>query len=505
MGLLLGVDFGTSAVKASLLDPDTGCVVASSVIPQREIPRLVTQPGWCEQDPDDWWAAFLGALASLDSVSLSAVSHIGIAYQMHGLVLVDAQGRPVRNSIIWSDSRAVACGEKILEEIGPQSVGYLLNKPGNFTAAKLRWVRENEPSVFAKAKFAMLPGDYLALRLTGEASTTANGLSEMVAWNYLERRPSNEVWQSAAGGSELMPELRPCLGIQGKVTKAAASVTGLPEATPVTYRAGDQPNNAFSLNVSAPGEVAATAGTSGVLYGVTSNATQDPYERVNTFLHPTLSDQTPRLGVLLCINGAGAFYSWIRKLLGVTSFEDLNDMAAQSQPGSSGLIAFPFGNGGERLLGNEYLGAAFTGIDLNRHVRSDVARSAQEGIVFALRYGFEVMQELGIEPSVIRAGTGNMFQSHLFSQTFADVMGVDLELYSTDGSAGAARAAGLGGGVFGSAAEAHRNLDVLRSFTPSLKNQKIYQDLYKDWKRRLRASTENHDQRKTAQHLSLDV
>ena len=484
MGLLLGIDMGTSAIKLSLVDSETSRVVASSPIPNSEIPRHVEEAGWCEQDPEDWWQAFLVALNSFSAVQRSQVSHIGIAYQMHGLVLVDEKADPVRRSIIWSDSRATAYGQQIAEEIGPEATANLLNKPGNFTAAKLRWVKENDSNALRKAKWALLPGDYLAMKLSGEATSTSSGFSEMMAWDYSAGGPSDAVW-NAAGSRELMPELRPILGEQCRINGAAASLTGLPVATPITYRAGDQPNNALSLNVLDPGEVAATAGTSGVLYGVTERLALDPQERVNTFLHVNSRPDLLRLGVLLCVNGAGGFYSWIRKVTGANTFSDLNQLAEASLPGANGLIAYSYGNGAERSLGNRYLGASLSNIDLNRHTREDIARAAQESIVYALKYGFDVMSQLGLEPSVIRAGTGNMFQSKLFSQIFVDVIGCELELYDTDGSMGAARGAGLGAGIYRSPEEAFQDLQKISVFGPSPESAGTYNGHYSSWKRGL--------------------
>lgn len=493
MGLLLGIDLGTSAVKVSLVDSATGKLVAYSPIPESEIPRYVERAGWCEQDPNDWWDALLAALNSFTGLQLSEITHIGIAYQMHGLVLVDEKGNPVRRSIIWSDGRATALGDQIGAEMGASQVSRLLNQPGNFTAAKLRWVRDNDPDAFARAKWALLPGDFLALKLTGEATTTSTGLSEMIAWDYESESPSTSVWNAADGGRGLMPEVRPILGIQARVSAEGAEATGLAEGIPITYRAGDQPNNALSLNVLNPGEVAATAGTSGVLYGVTDQIALDPQERVNTFLHVNHQPGAKRLGVLLCVNGAGGFYSWVRKLTGSAGFPDLNQLAEQSPPGANGLAAFPYGNGAERSLGNRYLGASLSKIDVNVHSRSDVARAAQEGIVFALRYGFDVMRGLGMSPRVIRAGTGNMFKSRLFCEIFTSVIGCDLELYDTDGSMGAARGAGLGGGVYRDFAEAFTSLEKISVFGPSPESAGVYEDLYSDWKRGLEGMIEKHE------------
>jgi len=485
MSYLLGIDIGTSAVKASLLDTSTGLAAASSPIPDMEIPRYVLSPGWCEQEPNDWWEATREAVLALPKEMRAQVIGIGIAYQMHGLVLIDKAGRPLRRSIIWSDARATACGEHLYDEIGADSFAALLNRPGNFTAAKLRWVRENEPEILTRVWRAILPGDYIAYRLTGEAVTTSTGLSEMMAWDFTHNALYSPIWEAAGASLDTAPPLVPIFGPQGKVSDGIATDLGLPNGTPVTYRAGDQPNNALSLNVLEPGEMAATAGTSGVLYGVAGQVRHDPRERVNTFLHVNHLPSTPRLGSLLCVNGAGGFYSWVRKTFQVASFPELNALAEAGEIGARGLIALPYGNGAERSLANRAPGAALFGIDVNRHGLPDIARAAQEGVLFALRYGADALEELGGPIRLIRAGSSNMFKSELFCQSFATVMNADLELLETDGALGAARGAGIGVGVFKTFPEAFVGLRKLTTYHPRPGDQGAYTQAYAAWKAKL--------------------
>lgn len=470
--MLLGIDLGTSAIKVSLFDPAGGRLIASATS-DGEIPRSAPEPNWCEQDPEDWWAATLQALSKLPADSRQKVTAIGISYQMHGLVLLGDDGKPVRPSIIWSDGRAVSSGTALADEVDWKP---LLNRPGNFTMAKLRWVRDHEGDL--KPWKAMLPGDYLAYRLSGDAVTTTTGLSEMIAWDFVAQAPCNQIWERAWSAS-LMPDLVPIFGDQGRVTPAAAGETGLPAGARICYRAGDQPNNALSLNVFHPGELAAVAGTSGVLYGVTDQPTLDPQERVNTFLHVNDQPDQSRLGVLLCVNGAGGFYSWVRRLLGVASFDELNGLAAGSQPGANGVVAIPYGNGPERSLGNRNPGAGFSNVDVNRHGREDVARAAMEGIVFAMRYGADVLGEMGLRTSVVKAGDGSMFKSELFQKIFATVIGAELQILETDGSLGAARAAGVGSGTFRNLEEAFRTLRVLKQVSPESWD---YESVYQKWR-----------------------
>lgn len=480
--MLLGIDLGTSSIKVSLLDPATQmCVASATAPPDTELPRTAPELGWTEQNPEDWWQATIDAIKMLPADKVAQVTAIGIGYQMHGLVLVDENANPVRPSIIWSDGRAVASGAAIQSEIGPENVNPLLNEPGNFTLAKLRWVRDNEPATLSQAKYALLPGDYLAFKLTGEPCTTSTGLSEMMAWNHIARTPSDEAWIAAAGDLSLRPNLVPILGNQGQLTNEAAALTGLPSTATITYRAGDQPNNAFSLGVFAPGNLAAVTGTSGVLYGITPKAVRDPQSRVNTFVHVTDSDASPLGGVLMCINGAGSSYSWLRKTTG-QSFDDLNQAASQSTAGAEGVLCFPYGNGAERIFNNQVIGGSFQNLDYTRHSLPHLARATLESVAFTMFRGLEIMQSIGVSADTVRVGNASMFQSELFCQIFADLFQAELQLYDTDGSLGAARAAGLGANLFTSPQEALSGLREIKSHTP---NSNVYQSIYANWNEQL--------------------
>jgi xylulokinase len=488
---LLGLDLGSSSVKACLLDADTNTAVASAFFPETEMAIDAPQPGFAEQQPDLWWhnttRAVRAVLAAANAVPAD-VRAIGISYQMHGLVVTDAHLNVLRPAIIWCDSRAVPYGNRALQELGAERVlRHLLNSPGNFTAAKLAWVRENQPDVYANAAHFMLPGDYLAARLTGDIVTTASGLSEGILWDFLENRPADFLMQYYGFEASLMPPLRPTFGEQGTLTAAAAAEMGLAEGTPVTYRAGDQPNNALSLNVLEPGEIAATAGTSGVVYGVSDQVRFDPQSRVNTFLHVNHTPEAPRYGVLLCVNGTGILNSWLRNTLfqGQISYSQMNDMAQKAPVGADGLVCLPFGNGAERVLENRDLGAAFQGLNLNRHGLPHLLRAAQEGIVFALYYGIRVMEQVGVGLNTVRAGDANMFLSPLFGSTFANLTGATVELYNTDGAQGAARGAGLGLGHYANRAEAFSGLRVVRTLEPNAQVRAEYMEAYARWEGRV--------------------
>lgn len=492
-GYLLGFDIGSSSIKAALIDASTGRLAASAVSPQTELAIEAKRPGWAEQDPGVWWENVVAACREMRARAGSAcdaISAIGISYQMHGLVLVDGTGKLLRPSIIWCDSRAVEIGEKAFRRIGEQTcLSRLLNSPGNFTASKLAWVKENEPEVFSRAAKAMLPGDYIAMRMTGETRTTPSGLSEGILWDFSKGGIADIVLDAYGIPRELVPETAPTFSAQGGLTADAASALGLRKGIPVTYRAGDQPNNAFSLNVLDPGEVATTAGTSGVVYGVSGSPRHDPQSRVNTFVHVTHTPAAPRYGVLLCVNGTGILNSWIRATLtgrgSAVPYDELNRIAAEAPVGSDGLVVLPYGNGAERTLANRNPGGGIAGLDFNRHGIAHVLRAAQEGIVFALQYGLEIMKGMGIEAATVRAGYANMFLSPLFREAFSTVTGARVELYSTDGAQGAARGAGVGAGVYAGVRDAFVGLSAVQAVEPDSKAVPAYRDAYGRWKEAL--------------------
>lgn len=488
---LLGCDIGSSSVKASIVDQESGLTVASDYFPKVEAPMHAVKPGWAEQNPEDWWEylryAIKGAInkANIQGEDIKA---IGISYQMHGLVLVDKKKEVLRPSIIWCDSRAVPYGERAFHAIGEkQALSHLLNSPGNFTAAKLAWVKENEPQLFDSVYKFMLPGDFVAMRMTGDIVTTISGLSEGIFWDFKENKVSEDVMNCFGFGMDLIPEIRPTFGMQGELLESVAKELGLKKGTPVTYRAGDQPNNALSLNVLNPGEIAATAGTSGVVYGVNEKVSYDQLSRVNTFAHVNHTSQQTRLGVLLCINGVGILNSWIKKNVapqGIT-YDELNHLAADIAIGSEGISILPFGNGAERMLENKETGSSIHGLNFNIHNQKHIARAAQEGIVFSFKYGIDIMQEMGMDIGVIRAGNANMFLSPLFREALAGVTGAVIELYDTNGAIGAAKGAGIGAGIYTSFEEAFSSLKKIEVIEPDGLKADAYCGAYENWKERL--------------------
>ena len=489
---LLGIDIGSSSVKASILNGETGEIAGSSYYPKSEMTITAKQSGWAEQQPELWWDNLKLAIheaKSLAKISGNEIVAIGISYQMHGLVVVDKHQNVLRPSIIWCDSRATEIGSKAFNEIGNEKcLNALLNSPGNFTASKLKWVKDNEPSLYEKIDKIMLPGDYIAMKMTGEIRTTASGLSEGMFGDFRKNEVSELVLNYYGFRKELIPELVDTFGIQGQISAKIASELGLKPGIPVSYRAGDQPNNALSLNVLNPGEIAATAGTSGVVYGVSGEVKYDPQSRVNTFAHVNHSAASNRLGVLLCINGTGILNSWLNKNVGNKSYsyEQMNELAAAIPTGSEGVSILPFGNGAERVLGNKNISAQICGVDFNRHSQGHLFRAAQEGIVFSFKYGMDILKGIGIEAKVIRAGKANMFLSPVFRETLANIAGVSIELYNTDGSAGAARGAGVGSGYYASFAEAFSGLKKLEMVEPDPKEKEKVNQAYQLWEENLK-------------------
>lgn len=484
---LLGFDVGSSSVKASLVDIDNGQCAASAFYPETEAPIKAINSGWAEQNPEMWWNNAKLALKKImaeTGCKGEDIQGIGISYQMHGLVCVDKDLKPLRDSIIWCDSRAVPYGEKAFNKLGADyCLSHLLNSPGNFTAAKLAWVRENEPQLFEQIYKIMLPGDYLAMKLSGKANTTISGLSEGIFWDFKERKVSEPLLNTFGINKDMIADIVPTFGIQSNVSAEAAAETGLAEGTPISYRAGDQPNNALSLNVFNPGEIASTAGTSGVVYGVLGEIGYDKKSRVGTFAHVNYTDIQTRLGVLLCINGTGCLNSWIhRNIAPELSYAKMNELAAKAPIGSDGVSIIPFGNGAERVLENRETGCSIHGINFNKHNRAHIIRAAQEGIVFSFCYGMEVMQDMGMDIHKIHAGKANMFLSQLFRQTLANTSGATIDLYETDGSVGAAKGAGMGCGIYKDNNEAFASLKKLVTIEPEPNMAQQYQEAYIRWK-----------------------
>ncbi|MBQ9561161.1 MAG: carbohydrate kinase [Prevotella sp.] len=490
---LLGFDVGSSSVKASLVDAATGTLVASTFYPETEAPIKAVQAGWAEQSPEMWWTNAKLALKKVMNESKATgddIKAIGISYQMHGLVCVDKNQQVLRDAIIWCDSRAVPYGDKAFRDLGSeQCLSHLLNSPGNFTAAKLAWVKDNEPELFSRIYKVMLPGDYLAMKLSGEINTTASGLSEGIMWDFKSNAPAQFLLDYYGFPKDILATIVPTFSVQSHVSEAAAEETGLTVGTPISYRAGDQPNNALSLNVLEPGEIAATGGTSGVVYGVLGEVNYDPRSRVNTFAHVNHTATSTRLGVLLCINGTGILNAWVKRTVAPEgiSYAEMNELAESVPVGAEGLSIIPFGNGAERILENKETGASIHGINFNIHTKAHIIRAAQEGIAFSFAYGMEIMEQMGMQIKTVKAGHANLFLSPLFRKTLSAVTGAEIELYETDGSIGAAKGAGIGAGIYKDSNEAFSTLKLIATEQP-VSDREAYLKAYENWKKTIQNS-----------------
>jgi xylulokinase len=495
--LLLGYDVGSSSIKATLMDSQTGKVLASATSPDKELEIIAKESGWAEQHPSTWWEHVKEATRQIASAirNLEDVEAIGISYQMHGLVCVDKNQEVLRSSIIWCDSRAVQIGEQATKDIGAKKcLKGLFNLPGNFTASKLKWIKENEPEVYSKIHKIMLPGDYIAMMMTGKIQTTPSGLSEGIMWDFEKDELAEFVLENYGISTDLTAPTVPTFSVQGELTSSAAYELGLKAGTKICYRAGDQPNNALSLSVLQPGEIAVTAGTSGVVYGISEKKNYDQLSRVNIFVHVNHSKDEPRYGVLLCLNGTGILNSWLKHNFVAgerLDYEQMNELAAEVAVGSDGLMILPYGNGAERTLGNRNIGASVHRWNFNIHKKAHFLRAAQEGIVFAPNYGLGIMRDMGIKLQTVKAGHANMFLSPLFAEAFATITGATVELYNTDGSQGAARGAGIGAGIYKGAEDAFVGLEPVKAIQPNEKLASAYQDAYARWEDVLKGQLKN--------------
>ncbi|MEM9821847.1 MAG: FGGY family carbohydrate kinase [Bacteroidota bacterium] len=484
---LLGYDIGSSSVKAALVDADSGQTIARFQSPQTEMEMEALALGWAEQAPEMWWKHVVAVSQMLVKAHPEAAQHIlaiGIAYQMHGLVVVDKNQEVLRPSIIWCDSRAVKIGKQAFDQIGPEKcLRHLLNSPGNFTASKLKWVKDHEPERYQQIDQMMLPGDYIAMKMTGEIATTISGLSEGMLWDFQNNTVADWLLDHYDLDATLIPPVLPTCSDQGRLSRLAATQLGFQPGIPITYRAGDQPNNALALNVLKPGEVAATGGTSGVVYGLVDQAVYDPASRVNGFAHVNYQAAHPIIGILLCINGAGSQYRWINQQIAErgTSYVDMEQLIAEVPIGADGLHVLPYGNGAERMLGDQNLGAKVLNLQFNRHQRAHLFRAALEGIAFSFVYGIEILRDLGLNLNMLRVGNDNLFQSAVFSNSISSILGNQIEVIETTGAVGAAKAAGVAVGHYSSLHEAMQQTEVLKSFFPQSDAQ-AYLDAYQNWR-----------------------
>jgi xylulokinase len=422
--VLVGLDVGTTGVKAIAITP-SGEVLASG---EEGYPLSTPQPGWSEQDPDDWARASETALARLGVEPL----RVGFSGQMHGLVCLDERDRVLRPAILWNDQRTAAECAEIEERVGLER---LISLTGNralpgFTAPKLLWLRRHEPRVYARIRRIVLPKDYVRLRLTGEWAIDAADASGTLLFDVAQRRWSDDVLSALEISRDWLPPVHESTEIAG---------------------AGDQQAAAVGVGVIEPGTVSVVLGTSGVVLASLPAYAHDPEARVHAFCH-ALPETWEAMGVML--NAAGSL-RWFRDAIAPgTAFEELTAEAARWSPGADGLTFLPYLQGERTPHADPDARGAFAGLDL-RHDRGALVRAVLEGVAYGLRDSLELLRELGVSPAKGRVSGGGV-RSRLWLEIVASVLSLPLELTVVEeGSAyGAALLAGVAGGVFADAEQA---------------------------------------------------
>ena len=464
MTALVGLDVGTTGVKAIALSPD-GEVLATAT---RGYPLSTPQPGWAEQEPETWWGA---AEAALDEVSAGCeVAGVGLSGQMHGLVVLDAADRVIRPAILWNDQRtAFECGE-IEERLGLERLVELTGNralPG-FTAPKLLWLRRHEPETYARIARVMLPKDYVRLRLTGEWAIDASDASGTLLLDVARRAWSSEVLDALELPAEWLP---PVL----ESPEPAGACTSLLRGTPVAAGAGDQPAAAVGVGVDRPGPLSVVLGTSGVVLSALDDYAHDAEARVHAFCH-AIPDTWQAMGVMLSAAGS---LQWLHDTVAPDApFDALVAEAEAWGPGVEGLTFLPYLQGERTPHADPDARGAFVGLEL-RHDRGALVRAVLEGVAFGLRDSFDLVRALGAEPTAARVSGGGA-RSWLWLQILASVLGIPLErTVSEEGSAfGAALLGGVAAGVFADVHDAvERCVRVGEVVEPDARHSERYVEL----------------------------
>ena len=446
---LLGIDVGTGGTRALLID-EAGKVLASCTADHQ--PFASPQIGWAEQEPDDWWRACCeavrGVLSKTSNREIAAVSFSG---QMHGAVLLDAAGTPLRPALIWCDQRTAEEAAELTQQIGPQQLIYLTCNPAltNFTLTKLLWVRKHEPRLYEKFRMLQLPKDYVRFRLTGQYAMDMADASGTLLLDVANRRWSEQMVAATKVNSSALPKLFESCQVCAEVSQKGAEATGLAPGTPVVAGAGDQAAGAVGLGVVASGAVHATIGTSGVGFASTDRPCIDPRGRLHTFCH-AVPDRWHVMGVT---QAAGLSLRWFRDQFG-GAYDALTSEAANVPPGCDGLMWAPYLMGERTPHLDPDARGALVGLTAS-HTRAHIVRAILEGVAFSLRDIFSIFEEMQVPVSGIRLGGGGS-RSSVWQQIQADVYGQRVEIVeSAEGAAyGAALLAGVGAGIWNSVYEA---------------------------------------------------
>jgi xylulokinase len=433
---LVGIDVGTTGVKALAIAPD-GEVLARE---EEEYPLSIPQPGWAEQDPEDWWRATEHALGRLGATD---VAGIGLSGQMHGLVALDSADRVLRPAILWNDQRTGAECAEIEARVG---LARLIELTGNraltgFTAPKLLWLRRHEPDVYGRISHVLLPKDYVRLRLTGERAIDCADASGTLLFDVASRRWSAEVLEALELPAEWLP---PALE-----SPAVSGVT--PDGIPVAAGAGDQAASALGVGVDRPGPLSVQIGTSGVVFAALPAFAADSEARVHAFCH-AVPGAWHAMGVMLSAAGS---LRWFRDAFAPGGdYAELTAEAGRWEPGAEGLLYLPYLAGERTPHADPGARGAFVGLSL-RHDRGALVRAVLEGVAYGLRDSLELLRALGVEPVAGRV-SGGASRSELWLRIVASVLGVPLERTVTEEGAayGAALLAGVAGGVFADVGEA---------------------------------------------------
>ena len=485
MSYLIGLDVGTTGCKVLLINP-AGEVIASAT---EEYPMYTPRPLWAEQNPEDWWRAAQACFrALLAHLRPDQIKGIGLTGQMHGLVLLDKAGQVLRPCIMWNDQRTAAQCYAMTEKVGADRLLRIAGNPAlpGFTAPKILWVKEHEPQVYAKTAHVLLPKDYIRYRLTGELATEVSDAAGTILLDVGKRQWSEEILRDLDVPRDWMPAVHESPVITGKVSKAAATATGLREGTPIVGGGGDQAAGAVGSGIVKAGIVSVTVGTSGVVFAHTDNLMVEPQGRLHAFCH-AVPGAWHVMGVTLA---AGGSLRWFRdtlghperavaELTGVDPYFVLMAEAAKAPAGSEGLLFLPYLSGERTPYPDPNAKGVFCGLTV-RHAKPHLVRAVMEGVTYSLRDCVELIKGMGLSIGQVRASGGGA-RSELWRQILAEVFDVELvTLTSTEGAPyGAALLAGVGTGVYANVPEACENtLHVATLVEPDPQRAQIYEDYY---------------------------